>query len=147
MPGNRKSRSKKIASPTSLILTGAGLIIIAITVFITASWKPSPAVGVGPVPGVVNYLAPDLELVDLSGVPVSLENLSGQVVLVNNWATWCPPTFPIWLDPTGLALRVFQNNALPSSYVIDKSGVVRLIWMGAVSLEALENYVTPLFTD
>jgi thiol-disulfide isomerase/thioredoxin len=190
MPGNRKSRSKKIASPTSLILTGAGLIIIAITVFITASWKPSPALGVGPVPGVVNYLAPDLELVDLSEVPVSLENLSGQVVLVNNWATWCPPcraempeleayyrdhqdegfilvginsgdrqdqvddfireydlTFPIWLDPTGLALRVFQNNALPSSYVIDKSGVVRLIWMGAVSLEALENYVTPLFTD
>jgi peroxiredoxin len=53
-------------------------------------------------------------------------------------------TFPLWLDPTGLALREFKNNALPSSYVIDKTGTVRFFWMGAVSLEALETYVTPL---
>jgi len=193
MPRNRKRRPKKIASPTFLILTGASLILIAIAVLVTASRSSSPvrgAVGISPVPGVVNYLVPELELVELSGVPVSLENLRGQVVLVNNWATWCPPcraempeletyyrdhqdegfilvginsgdshdqvvdfvreydlTFPMWLDPTGLALQVFQNNALPSSYVIDQSGVVRLIWMGAVSLEALEYYVTPLLMD
>ena len=116
--------------------------------------------------------------------------LRGQVVLVNNWATWCPPcraempeleayfrahanegfllvginsgdtqaqvlefikeyelTFPMWLDPTGLALHEFKNNALPSSYVIDKSGTVRFVWTGAVSLEALETYVTPLLAE
>jgi hypothetical protein len=48
------------------------------------------------------------------------------------------------MDPTGLALREFKNNALPSSYVIDETGTVRFIWTGAVSLEALETHVTPL---
>jgi len=166
------------------------LIIIAIAVMIFLPGEKSPAyaaLGSGPVPASLNYPAPDLELVDLNGEPVSLAGLSGQVVLINNWATWCPPcreempaleayyrahkndgfilvginsgdqpeqvvdfqrefdlTFPLWIDPTGLALRVFQNNALPSSYVIDKTGTVRFLWMGAVSQGTLETYVTPL---
>jgi cytochrome c biogenesis protein CcmG, thiol:disulfide interchange protein DsbE len=32
-----------------------------------------------------------LTLTDLQGSPVSLETYRGRVVLVNNWATWCPP--------------------------------------------------------
>lgn len=35
--------------------------------------------------------APDLTLVDTKGARVSLADLSGQVVLVNVWATWCAP--------------------------------------------------------
>lgn len=35
--------------------------------------------------------APDFQLTTLTGEPVSLESLHGQVVLVNFWATWCPP--------------------------------------------------------
>ena len=164
------------------------IIAIAVLVFAPDETPPVKA-GVGgvPVPGYGNYPAPEIELTDINGDPVTLAGLHGQVVLVNNWATWCPPcraempaleayfrahkndgftlvginsgdqrdqvvdfkrehalTFPLWLDPTGLALDAFQNNALPSSYVIDKTGTVRLFWMGAVSLEALETYVTPL---
>ncbi len=52
-------------------------------------------------------------------------------------------TFPIWLDPHGLALEVFRNFSLPSSYVIDRGGV-RLAWSGVISREMLEKYVTPL---
>jgi peroxiredoxin len=35
--------------------------------------------------------APDFTLKDLSGNPVQLSSLKGKVVLVNFWATWCPP--------------------------------------------------------
>lgn len=35
--------------------------------------------------------APDFTLTTLSGDPVSRESLRGQVVLINFWATWCPP--------------------------------------------------------
>jgi peroxiredoxin len=39
----------------------------------------------------VDQPAPELTLFDLDGNPVSLSDFVGQVVLVNNWATWCPP--------------------------------------------------------
>lgn len=35
--------------------------------------------------------APDFSLTDLTGQTVSLRDFSGQVVLLNFWATWCPP--------------------------------------------------------
>jgi peroxiredoxin len=36
-------------------------------------------------------LAPDFLLQDMSGKSIRLRDLRGQVVLVNLWATWCPP--------------------------------------------------------
>jgi len=36
-------------------------------------------------------LAPDFTLSDLEGNPVSLSDFRGKTVLINFWATWCPP--------------------------------------------------------
>ncbi|MBU5636035.1 TlpA family protein disulfide reductase [Geomonas sp. Red69] len=42
-------------------------------------------------PAVEGNPAPDFTLKDLSGKPVQLSTLKGKLVLVNFWATWCPP--------------------------------------------------------
>jgi len=35
--------------------------------------------------------APDFSLQDMAGNPVGLADFRGQVLVVNFWATWCPP--------------------------------------------------------
>lgn len=44
-------------------------------------------------PGVVTAgsIAPDFTLENMQGEQVSLSQLKGKVVIVNFWATWCPP--------------------------------------------------------
>jgi len=49
---------------------------------------PTPVRQVGPV---VGALAPDFTLPDLNGNPVSLSSLRGRPLVLNFWATWCPP--------------------------------------------------------
>jgi peroxiredoxin len=48
----------------------------------TAGQIPAPQQG---------FLAPDFSLPDLAGQSVTLSDLRGQVVVLNIWATWCPP--------------------------------------------------------
>lgn len=56
--------------------------------------------------------------------------------------------FPIWLDPTYIATeQAFKTLGLPSSYVIDRSGTVRLQWMGGIEKRALEKYVAPIILE
>lgn len=39
----------------------------------------------------VGFLAPDFSLLTTTGETIKLSDLRGQAVLVNLWATWCPP--------------------------------------------------------
>jgi cytochrome c biogenesis protein CcmG/thiol:disulfide interchange protein DsbE len=39
----------------------------------------------------VGSSAPQVRAADMAGRPVELDGLRGQVVLLNIWATWCPP--------------------------------------------------------
>lgn len=39
----------------------------------------------------VGYLAPDFTLQDMDGNPVTLSSLTGKVVFLNFWASWCAP--------------------------------------------------------
>ena len=102
------------------------------------------------VPMKVNYAAPELSLQNIEGKTERLTDYLGSVVLVNNWATWCPPcisfemSFPVWLDPNSASLKAFGNGTLPNSYVIDRTGTVRYAWTGEISKAMLEKYVTPL---
>lgn len=39
----------------------------------------------------VGSKAPSFSAMDMNGRPVELDDLSGEVILLNIWATWCPP--------------------------------------------------------
>lgn len=39
----------------------------------------------------VGFTAPDFTLAALAGEPITLSELRGQVVVLNLWASWCPP--------------------------------------------------------
>lgn len=56
-------------------------------------------------------------------------------------------SFPVWPDLEWAATKAFGINSLPTSYVIDRGGVVRQLWRGAITREALEQYVTPLIKE
>ena len=174
------------------VVTGLGLIFLAV-IF----WMIFPRSDAGSTVGAdslstipvaeVNYPAPELTLENIKGTTESLADFRDKVVLLNNWATWCPPCkaemptlvafynehakdglmiiaveagepkdlvqkfadqfqmpFSVWLDPDGKSLQAFRNGSLPNSYVIDRTGTVRLAWTGEINRDMLEKYVTPL---
>ena len=56
-------------------------------------------------------------------------------------------SFPLWRDAKKHIYNAFNNNHLPSSYVVDRTGMVRLAWYGPISLEILEEFITPLLQE
>jgi peroxiredoxin len=56
-------------------------------------------------------------------------------------------SFPIWPDPKYVATTAFKTNGLPTSFIIDRSGTVRLTWTGAITRAVLEKYVTPIISE
>ncbi|MCK7520537.1 MAG: hypothetical protein MZV64_24000 [Ignavibacteriales bacterium] len=57
-------------------------------------------------------------------------------------------TFPVWLDPTYIATEdAFKTMNLPSSFVIDRSGTVRLYWVGEINGKMLEKHATSIIKE
>lgn len=54
--------------------------------------------------------APALELEDLDGNPVSLDEFRGKFLIVNFWATWCDPCTREWPDLDLLATRLVDRE-------------------------------------
>ena len=66
----------------SRILTAILVAILVIGLAITGCEAEAPE---------TSNKAPDFELPDLDGKPVSLSDFRGKPVFLNFWATWCPP--------------------------------------------------------
>lgn len=65
------------------LILGLGWILLSANPQDVTSGKiPAPQIG---------FLAPDFNLKTLGGENVKLSDLRGKVVLVNIWASWCPP--------------------------------------------------------
>lgn len=69
-------------------LTVAVLAMLASGKYLDRTRKHGPISLVGDVKGVA---APDFNLLTLDGKKVSLSDYRGKAVLLNFWATWCPP--------------------------------------------------------
>ncbi len=174
----------------ALMSIGLGFLTVGVMFFMLLNQQNASSQDFSAVPVKVNFPAPQLVLKDLSGKQVSFDDYRGSVILVNLWATWCPPcreemptlqafyqkykesgfvliaidqeetlevvqpfvdefglTFPVWLDPDYEAQRKFNTMNLPSSYVIDRTGMVRLTWIGGISKKNLEKYVPDVILE
>jgi len=137
-----------------------------------------------------DHPAPDLALPQLDGAQRTLRDLRGQVVLINVWATWCPPcraempaiqqayaeyhergftvlavnqredasaitpfleqhglTFPILLDSDGQASATYQASALPSSFFVDRRGVIRTVYHGPLPPSVINGTIEQLLQE
>jgi thiol-disulfide isomerase/thioredoxin len=83
------SQSRKRALP--LIFLGIGLLLIAAAAYFLFQNNAAPSSNLSAIPVKMDYPAPKLSLTNLEGRPASLVDYQGKVVLVNLWATWCPP--------------------------------------------------------
>lgn len=111
--------------------------------------------------------APDFEIALFDGEVIRLSDLEGSVVVLNFWASWCPPcrwempsfehmskeykdkgviflgvaisdyspdarafadktgvTYPIGLDESGEIARSYRPTSMPTTFFIDREGVV-----------------------
>jgi len=157
------------------------LILGLVWIYISADRTGTSTSGKVPAPQ-QGFLAPDFELQTLDGESVKLSNLRGQAVLINLWATWCPPcraempaiekvyneyqdqglvvlavnmtyqdaysdiapfideyglTFPVLLDETSKVGTAYQLRSLPSSFFIDRDGIISEVVIGGPMAEAL----------
>lgn len=177
-------------STLSLAAAGVALIVLAFVIWLALArgLSKAPAGGEDCAPAqAVEADAPELTLELLLGGQLALQDLHGDVVLLNTWATWCPPcreelpaleaihrryrdqgftvlgvnigesrdevrrfvtrsgvTFPNLLDPDEASLRAFKSISLPSSFLIDRQGVMRARWLGATCERELEDAIRPV---
>jgi thiol-disulfide isomerase/thioredoxin len=73
-----------------IILLALGFILVLTSIYFVSGNQASRN-ELSAVPAKVNFPAPELTLTDIQGGSRSLADYRGQVVLVNLWATWCPP--------------------------------------------------------
>src|SRR5574337_171451 len=124
--------------------------------------------------GMINGKAPAFKLKDLNGKHVSLDDFKGRVVIIDFWASWCPPckkefpelnkfssnrpdlsviainidkkrehaegflsgvpniskNFHVLLDPDAVVIAEYNARAMPTSFVLDRDGVIRYVHFG-----------------
>jgi thiol-disulfide isomerase/thioredoxin len=77
-----RTRGETAVNTSQLILTTSQGQFLSKDEVLDPNLEPAPVLG---------RLAPDIQLDDLNGFPRALSQFRGKPVLLNFWATWCPP--------------------------------------------------------
>ncbi|MBC7543569.1 MAG: TlpA family protein disulfide reductase [Candidatus Sericytochromatia bacterium] len=133
--------------------------------------------------------APDFALKEyVGGADLKLSKYKGKVVLVNFWATWCPPcreeipdfgrvrdallpkgfeilgvsvdqdgasavlpflktmpmSYPVLASTTEVVAAYGGIRSIPTSFLIDRQGIIRDTWEGSIDGSQLRERVAPL---
>ena len=113
-------------------LIGMAIVAVAIGVVATKFLKAAGAnaeaaranacnaLDPSPIPALLqNREAPDFELADKTGKKWTLRSLRGRPVLLNFWATWCPPCVEEMHSMEDLARRI-DDRAIVLAVSVDK---------------------------
>jgi cytochrome c biogenesis protein CcmG/thiol:disulfide interchange protein DsbE len=180
-----ESRARPATIALALVAAVA-VLALAIVFFVPLGGSPDAEPGasvdslvVGGHP-LVGKPAPEIDLLTIDGEPVKLSELRGRPVLVNFWATWCPPcreefplmadayaehkadgleilgvmhqdfsdgarafakdrgaTWPLLEDPGDTAYQDYLVAGLPTSFFVDREGIVRAFSLGGFSKDGL----------
>ena len=145
---------------------------------VAGSLPPAPAIG---------HPAPDFALTGTNGQPFKLSDLRGAPVVLNFWATWCPPcraelpelqaaserlagqvavigvnqgeapidvraftqqlelTFLVPLDTQMDVSRLYLVRSLPTTFFIDRSGVIRHMQVGPLTEATLAQQLRSVY--
>lgn len=123
----------------------------------------------------------------------SLSDFDGDIIVLNFWASWCPPcrdempdlmqfyedykeqgvtvagvnmhiyerrktdgvefleelavTFPNFLDKEGVAAKTYKPIYFPTTYILDRDRVIRVVIPGEINYEIIEELVLPLIEE
>ena len=192
-PNKHAVRHKKQARQNNLMLLAAVVLILGgIGTLVWLSWKTA-----APQPTTNSYGAPalaqqggtvtDFSIGSLAGGNLALSDFAGEVVIMNFWATWCPPcraempglnrfyethrgkglvllainveegvelvrpfiqnnnfTFPVLLDEQGRVAQQYSTRSYPTTFIIDREGVIQHVQTGIISEDELARIVLPL---
>ncbi len=93
----KRNRDKARLNNLIRMLAGIGLMLVGVALFFllrnmqSGTEAGADASELSVRPASVNYPAPSLSLQNVNGAKESLADYRQSVLLVNNWATWCPP--------------------------------------------------------
>ncbi len=151
----------------------------------TATAAPTPTPTVAPPELQLGAPAPDFHVTRFNGDTLRLSDLRGQVVVLNFWASWCPPcrrempafqdawlahrddgvvfvglatndlepdarafaqhvgvTYPLGLDLDGTVADAYLVRVMPTTYFIDRQGLLQRKLSGFVNLGVLKVFIT-----